>query len=348
MSEKISDLLIKWYQANSRDLPWRHTTDPYKIWLSEIILQQTRVAQGMPYYLNFIEKYPSVSELANAPEDEVMRLWQGLGYYSRARNLHACAKTVVQEYNTHFPDNYNELLKLKGVGKYTAAAIASFAFQEAVPVVDGNVYRVLSRVFLVYDNIAQSKSFKIFYEVAESLIPQENPADFNQAMMELGATICKPQNPLCDECPIAVHCLARIHKKQSELPVKQQKLKIKNRYLYYLIWEEDEKLAMKKRGPNDIWQGLFDFELIEKSKALAEIEILTLLTDSYPQASVSEISEPIKHVLSHQKIEAVFIHLNSTNLNILQDNELKYYSRAEVEELPKPRLIQNYLTRIII
>ncbi|WP_375579469.1 A/G-specific adenine glycosylase [Marivirga tractuosa] len=246
MTQSFSNSLINWYKNNKRDLPWRNTTDPYKIWLSEIILQQTRVNQGLPYYNKFVSQYPKVLDLAKAPEDEVMRLWQGLGYYSRARNLHECAKSVVKDYNSEFPKAYNELLKLKGVGKYTAAAIASFAFEQAVPVVDGNVFRVLARYFDVSDDISQPKTFTKFFNIAKELIPDDYAASFNQAMMELGATICTPKKPDCENCPLSQECEARIHHKQSELPVKMKKIKIKNRYLYYLIWQHEEKLAMKK------------------------------------------------------------------------------------------------------
>jgi A/G-specific adenine glycosylase len=344
MTQSFANLLINWYNNHQRDLPWRNTSAPYKIWLSEIILQQTRVNQGLPYYNKFINEYPSVHDLANAPEDEVMRLWQGLGYYSRARNLHECAKSIVNQYDGEFPSTYNELLKLKGVGKYTAAAIASFAFNQAVPVVDGNVFRVLARYFCVTDDIAQPKTFTKFFNIAKELIPEEQAASFNQAIMELGATICTPKKPACKNCPLAQDCEARIHHKQSELPVKKKKIKIKHRYLYYLIWQEGGKLAMKKRGESDIWQGLFDFELIESDKALSTEDIIYKIDTLYKDIEIVEISEPVKHILSHQRLEAVFVELKSTTENILNDNSLKYYTKQQIEELPKPRLIENYLT----
>lgn len=344
MTQSFSNLLINWYNINKRDLPWRKTTNPYKIWLSEIILQQTRVNQGLPYYNKFVNQYPSVQDLADAPEDEVLRLWQGLGYYSRARNLHECAKSVVKNYDSKFPNNYEKLLTLKGVGKYTAAAIASFAFNQAVPVVDGNVFRVLARYFDVSDDISQPKTFTTFFKIANELIPEHEAASFNQAIMELGATICTPKKPDCGNCPLAQDCEARIHQKQSELPVKKKKIKVKHRFLYYLIWQKDDQVAMKKRGPNDIWQGLFDFELIESVNALSTEEVLNKVNKKYSNSEVIEISEPVKHILSHQKLEAVFIELKSNDENILNDNSLKYYTKQEVEELPKPRLIENYLT----
>jgi A/G-specific adenine glycosylase len=344
MNESFSNLIINWYSSNLRDLPWRNTSDPYKIWLSEIILQQTRVHQGLPYYNKFINQYPTVYDLAKAPEDEVMRLWQGLGYYSRARNLHECAKSIVANYDGEFPKSYKELLALKGVGKYTAAAIASFAFGQAVPVVDGNVFRVLARYFDVSDDISQPKTFAKFFNIAEELIPQKQASDFNQALMELGAIVCKPGNPDCANCPIAQNCLARIHQKQSSLPVKKKKVKVKHRFLYYLIWVQGEKLAMKKRGPNDIWQGLFDFELIETEKSLSSEGILDKVHQKYNQTEIIEISEPTKHILTHQRLEAVFIQLRASESNTLNEESLRYYTKKEVEELPKPRLIENYLT----
>jgi len=344
MNQTFSNLLISWYHNHQRDLPWRNTSDPYKIWLSEIILQQTRVNQGLPYYNKFVNHYPTVYDLAKAPEDEVMRLWQGLGYYSRARNLHDCAKSVVKNHHGEFPKTYDELLALKGIGKYTAAAIASFAFGQAVPVVDGNVFRVLARYFDVSDDIAQAKTFNKFFKIAGELIPKEQAADFNQALMELGATICKPNSPDCTNCPLAQDCAARIQGKQSTLPVKKKKIKVKHRFLYYLIWQDGEKLAMKKRGGNDIWQGLFDFELIETEKSLSNEEILDKVNEKYDNIEIIEISEPTKHILSHQRLEAVFIQLKSNYKNIVNETSLQYYTEKEVEELPKPRLIENYLT----
>lgn len=344
MTQSFSNRIIDWYQKNQRELPWRETTDPYKIWLSEIILQQTRVNQGLPYYNKFIHHYPTVYDLAKAPEDEVMRLWQGLGYYSRARNLHECAKSIVSNYNGEFPNSYKELLKLKGIGKYTGAAIASFAFEQSVPVVDGNVFRVLARFFNVSDDIAQPKTFTKFFDIAKELIPKEKPSSFNQALMELGAMVCKPNNPNCEICPLAQDCSARIHRKQSVLPVKKKKVKVKNRFLYYLIWQNGEKLAMRKRGPNDIWQGLFDFELIESKNSLSTEEILEMVNERHNQAEIIDISEPTKHILTHQRLEAVFIQLNTPNTNILKENGLQYYTKKQVESLPKPRLIENYLT----
>ncbi len=343
MQENLSSLLISWYQKHYRKLPWRETSDAYKIWLSEIILQQTRVAQGLPYYEKFIDKYPTVFDLAKAPQDEVLRLWQGLGYYSRARNLHSCAQEVVEIHNGVFPEEYEALQKLKGIGKYTAAAIASFAFKKPVPVVDGNVFRVLSRLFNIDLNIADAKNFKVFFETAETLIPNDWPDLFNQGMMELGATICTPSNPACLMCPVATGCIARERGLQKQLPVKEKKIKITRRYFYYLVWENNSQLAMKKRGPNDIWQGLFDFDLIEKKEPINEAEIKGLVREINPKSSVDVISAPIQHILTHQRIEARFVEVTIDQIQDFNKNALRFFSFSEIEELPKPILVNKYL-----
>ncbi|MBK6265995.1 A/G-specific adenine glycosylase [Marivirga sp. S37H4] len=343
MVDDFSSKLVFWYQKHLRELPWRNTPDPYKIWLSEIILQQTRVAQGMPYYKRFIEKYPTVEDLALASEEEVLRLWQGLGYYSRARNLHACAKAVVEKFNGKFPEDYETLQSLKGIGKYTAAAIASFAFKKPIPVVDGNVFRVLSRYFLINANIADAKNFKIFFETASSLIPQDEPDLFNQAMMDLGATICSPTNPACLMCPIAVGCEAREQGLQKQFPVKEKKIKVSHRFFYYWVWGESGKIAMKKRGPQDIWQGLFDFDLTEKKEKMEEGQIREVLATIAPNADVTCISTPIKHILTHQRIEAVFIEINGVDKGYVKEKDLKLFDLSEIESLPKPILVDKYL-----
>lgn len=347
MSNDFSSRLIPWYQKHMRQLPWRNTKDPYKIWLSEIILQQTRVAQGLPYYGRFIEKYPNVKALAAAPEEEVLRMWQGLGYYSRARNLHACAKTIVEEFNAKFPQNYVALQTLKGIGKYTAAAIASFAFNEAVPVVDGNVFRVLARYFSIHENIADTKNFKLFFETAIQVIPADHPDLFNQAMMELGATICTPANPACLVCPISIGCIARQKGLQKQLPVKEKKIKIKHRYFYYLVWQKGDNIAMKKRGPQDIWQGLFDFDLIESPTEIEKEALQDKIRKLMPYSIIVNISDPVKHILTHQRIEAVFIRIEQGDDHYLKQKGLTLFTTAEVEDLPKPILVDKYLNRRI-
>lgn len=340
--------LIKWYEHQKRDLPWRHTKDPYKIWLSEIILQQTRVNQGMPYYLKFIEEYPSVQNLAAATEQEVLRLWQGLGYYSRARNLHSCAKMVVDQYEGQFPDSFEELLNLKGIGRYTAAAIASAAFNKANAVVDGNVYRVLSRVFGIYDDISESKTQKVFEKLANDLIPEENPGEYNQAIMDFGAIQCTPKSPSCAICPFSHSCYAYNKGEIESLPVKTKKVKVKKLYFHYLIFEFKEDILMQKRGANDIWQGLYQFHLTASEQPIAEEDTLNFLNKK-SGIEVIDISKEIKHILTHREILARFFRLRVNDLNTFVDiqNELNLsaYSLAQVQELPKPILIENYLKK---
>ncbi|HEY4629161.1 MAG TPA: A/G-specific adenine glycosylase, partial [Flavobacterium sp.] len=253
----FSNVLIKWYLQNKRDLPWRNTTNPYPIWLSEIMLQQTRVAQGMPYFLSFTTAFPTVFDLAAANEEEVLKLWQGLGYYSRARNLHKTAQYIASDLAGIFPDNYSDLLKLKGVGEYTAAAIASFSYNEAVPVVDGNVFRVLSRYFDIETDIAQASAKKEFAALAFELMPKDNPATFNQAIMEFGALQCVPKSPNCGICVFNESCAALQKKKIDQLPIKSKKVKVRNRYFNYLVVaDENDNTIIQKRTDKGIWHNL--------------------------------------------------------------------------------------------
>jgi A/G-specific adenine glycosylase len=352
-THSVSSKLLAWYQTHQRDLPWRNTRDPYKIWLSEIILQQTRVQQGQPYYERFVETFPTVEDLAAASEQEVLRLWQGLGYYSRARNLHACAKMVVNELNALFPDNFKDLLKLKGVGNYTAAAIASFAFGEAVPVVDGNVYRVLARLFGINTDIAQPSAYKEFAAVAQELIDLKQPDLFNQAIMEFGALHCTPQKPLCLYCPLQSACYAFEHQKQKELPVKKGKIKIKHRYFHYFILHAKEgKIFMRRRQGKDIWQGLFDFYVAEASSFL-EIPAIKdpLLQQLLAQNSVVvKESAAYKHQLTHQLLHVKFFELAVSPEGLKgfleKQTGLEGYSMEEINDLPKPVLITNYLQKL--
>ncbi len=256
----FSKTLITWYLDNKRDLPWRKTKDPYHIWLSEIMLQQTRVAQGLPYFLAFTEAFPTVFDLAKADEEKVLKLWQGLGYYSRARNLHATAKYISEELSGNFPNNYKDLLKLKGIGEYTAAAIASFSFKECVPVVDGNVYRVLSRYFDIETDIASSGAKKEFTQLASELIDKKKPELFNQAIMEFGALQCVPKSPDCNSCPLDNSCLALAKNKVSQLPIKLKKQKITNRFFNYLLVIDNKNQAIiNKRTQKGIWHNLYEF-----------------------------------------------------------------------------------------
>lgn len=338
--------IIRWYLEHKRPLPWRETTDPYKIWLSEIILQQTRVAQGLPYYERFVNTYPTVAKLAAAPQQNVLRLWQGLGYYSRARNLHACAKQIVETYKGVFPNNFNDLQKLPGVGPYTAAAIASIAFKESVAVVDGNVYRVLARVFGIEIDTASTEGKKYFFEKANQLVPGKDADLFNQAMMEFGALHCLPQNPKCDDCIFLNTCVARKHELQNVLPIKSKKTKIKKRYFYYFDIRFKNKRLMKQRADKDIWQGLFDFYLVEKKRptnsAGLRQEDIAMVVSYLP----TKLPAALKHILSHQQlfIHIIPVHLHSEKefLRVAKQLGLQTYSEKEVEQIPKPIVIEKY------
>jgi A/G-specific adenine glycosylase len=339
----FSEKIISWYSENKRSLPWRNTKDPYKIWLSEIILQQTRVAQGLPYYAKFIDQFPTVHSLAKAKEQEVLRLWQGLGYYTRARNLHLCAKEVVEKFQGNFPDNYDDLQKLRGIGSYTAAAIASISFGEPVAVVDGNVFRVLSRVFGIDRDISQPRTKDFFFGLANKLISKDQPDEFNQAIMEFGATHCLPKNPLCEACIFKKKCIAYQRDMQTELPVKSKKQKIRKRYFYYFVFQNGKKIAMRKRVAKDIWRGLFDFYLKETSKP-KRIDKLLAENISLKKLDIEKVSKLYKHVLSHQHLMARFISVGSAGLSpaLVREGYI-YQSVNEIKRLPKPVLILQYL-----
>lgn len=342
----ISEKLITWYNINKRDLPWRNINDPYKIWLSEIILQQTQVVQGLNYYLKFVENFPTVNDLANAPEDLVMRLWQGLGYYSRARNLHSAAKFIQNTHMGVFPKTYDEIKELKGVGDYTAAAVASFAFKLPYAVVDGNVYRVLARLFNVETPINTTQGKKEFQLIAEEILNIKMPDLHNSAIMEFGALFCKPQNPKCDVCTLQVHCLAFKNKTVSLLPVKINKVKIRNRYFNYIIFNYKNKVYISKRTEKDIWQNLYEFYLIETDHLIDE---MTLLANSDLKTLCSKFSLKNKtilkkHILSHQHLYSTFY-----ELEIKSPLKSKLFLEIEREELDKygtPRLINKYLQSI--
>ncbi|WP_194766626.1 A/G-specific adenine glycosylase [Tamlana sp. I1] len=318
----FSKKLIHWYSINKRSLPWRETKNPYHIWLSEIILQQTQVNQGLPFYDAFINKFPSVFDLAAAKESAVLKLWQGLGYYSRARNLHASAKYVANELQGVFPDTYKDLLKLKGVGDYTASAIASICFNEPAAVVDGNVYRVLSRYFGIDTPINSSKGAKEFKALAQELIDKKNPSDFNQAIMEFGAIQCKPKNPDCSVCPFQEPCVAFNKNKIADLPVKIKSAKAKKKYFNFLVFiSEDGKTILEKREGKGIWQNLYQFPLIETSKNCDASQLKALLkthdllkSHSYTLSLYNKT--PLVHKLSHQHLYTTFWIVNIKDLPI--------------------------------
>ncbi|WP_418264743.1 A/G-specific adenine glycosylase [Flavobacterium faecale] len=337
------NLLISWYLQNKRDLPWRNTTNPYHIWLSEIMLQQTRVAQGTPYFLSFTTHFPTVFDLAKANEEQVLKLWQGLGYYSRARNLHKTAQHIALELNGKFPDNYKDLLKLKGVGEYTAAAIASFSYNEIVPVVDGNVFRVLSRYFDIETDIAQASAKKEFTALASELIPKDNPAIFNQAIMEFGALQCVPKNPDCNNCIFNNSCLALQKKKVDQLPVKSKKVKVKKRYLNYIVvTDEKNQTLIQKRTLKGIWHNLYEFPLIETEKEedfnFVSNAISKTLFDKKSILSIMEHNEKsIIHKLSHQHLHIKFWGIK------IKGKVDKGISPEELKTLPFPIVIHNFI-----
>ncbi len=330
--QHFSLLIRDWYRQNKRHLPWRSTQDPYKIWLSEIILQQTRVEQGRAYYEKFVKHYPTITDLANASEQDVLNDWQGLGYYSRARNLHFSAKMIANERQGIFPDTFKEILELKGVGNYTAAAIASFAFNEPKAVVDGNVYRFLSRAFNVATPIDSTAGQKEFQHLADALISEKHPADHNQAMMEIGALICTPTQPDCENCPVGEICEGRAKKTFLDLPVKSKKTKVRNRYFHYLIYLENGATLIEQRTKKDIWQQLYQFPVIETETP--EIDP-TMLPNKIAE------SNTIVHKLSHQHIHAVF-HILQTFPKKGASKYLKIPT-ASIQDYPLPRIIDRYL-----
>jgi A/G-specific adenine glycosylase len=342
----FSNTLIKWYLQNKRNLLWRETNDPYLIWLSEIILQQTRVAQGTPFYVSFVNAFPTVFDLANASEEQVLKLWQGLGYYSRARNLHATAQYVAKELEGVFPNNYNDLLKLKGVGEYTAAAIASFSYNEAVPVVDGNVFRVLSRYFDIETDILSSVAKKEFSATASEILPKDKPALFNQAIMEFGALQCIPQNPNCVQCVFNSSCAALQKKKVDQLPFKSKKLKVKNRFFNYLVVSDlNQNFIIQKRTSKGIWHNLYEFPLIETDFPVAFDFIANIVKKEFYQDEMvldiyECIDQQIIHKLSHQHL-----HIKFWKLTISQVLE-KGISLEDLKKHPFPIVIYNFIERI--
>lgn len=343
MKSEFSHRLRAWYEAHKRDLRWRHTRDPYRIWLSETILQQTRVQQGAAYYDRFLKAFPTICDLAAAPEDEVLKLWQGLGYYSRARNLHAAARRVVEEFGGLFPQSYNEVRSLPGVGDYTAAAVCSFAYGDARAVVDGNVYRVYGRLFDIDLPIDSTAGRKAFRELADEWLDPAHPADYNQAIMEFGALHCTPQSPRCTECPFAERCLALAAGTVSERPVKRGRTKVRDRYLNYLHLTSRGETLIRRRGAGDIWQGLYEFPLVETSES-TPFEQLPLSEWGIEKFHLLRTLEMPPHQLSHQRLHARFHRLEVEALPerpdclTIREEELGLYA--------VPRLIDRYLAEI--
>jgi A/G-specific adenine glycosylase len=316
----FAKILLDWFEENQRNLPWRGETDPYKIWVSEIILQQTRVNQGWAYYERFIDRFPDLNSLAEAPLQEVLHVWQGLGYYSRARNMHAAAQQIANNHQGVFPHNYLEIKKLKGVGNYTAAAISSIAFQLPYPAVDGNVLRVISRIFGIYDDVAQQKTVSAITDICRKFIDKHTPGNFNQALMELGAIQCTPKNPNCETCPFASHCVAFEKEHIHILPVKSLKTKIKERYFHYFIFIKNGKTIIEQRTENDIWKNLYQFPLIETQTVCRQVAKKELLCAGFGNCNPVFLKE-VKHKLTHQHLNIRFYVVNDF-LPVMKNNWL--------------------------
>ena len=322
----FADTLISWYEDHKRDLPWRGEPDPYKIWVSEIILQQTRVQQGWDYYIRFIDNFPHVKALAEADEDRVLKVWQGLGYYSRARNMHAAAREIMEKHGGHFPNEYDKILSLKGIGNYTAAAISSIAFGLPYPAVDGNVIRIVSRIFGICDDVTQPVVVKKITAICETEIDSNRPGVFNQAAMDFGAIQCVPRNPNCDECPFQSSCYAYNNHLVDILPVKKKKAESKHRYFHYTVYLSDNQTIIEKRTGSDIWRNMYQFPLTE--------------TDSEEYADKPLFS--IREVLSHQIIHAAFYVKNVKKLPKLSQNQL-VIPFDDMEKYPMPKIMTEFL-----
>jgi A/G-specific adenine glycosylase len=348
----LSSTLIQWYQTHKRDLPWRDIADPYKIWISEIILQQTRVNQGLDYYHRFIELFPDFNSLAAATEDEVLKYWQGLGYYSRARNLHKAAHQIINKHKGVFPNTYEEVIQLAGIGDYTAAAICSFAYNLPFAVVDGNVFRVLSRLFGIDTPIDSTAGKKAFKQLAQEILDTVQPGLHNQAMMEFGALQCVPVSPACNACPFADRCIAFSKNQVSLLPVKRQKIQTKERFFNYLFIKAGNYTWLQKRTKNDIWKNLYEFPLIEADKLLDKNELSqheyfkALFADFRADVHIRTVSPPIKHILTHQKIlaQSILIEIGANGKNWeqfvqIQIDEWGDYAVSRLMEI----LLQNQL-----
>jgi len=305
MTDRFSTAILSWYAENGRELPWRETRDPYKIWISEIIMQQTRVAQGYDYYLRFIKEFPTVEELANADIDIVMRMWQGLGYYSRARNLYTAAKQIVAQGGFHA--DYHEIRALKGVGDYTAAAISSIAFGMPYAVVDGNVYRVLSRYFGIDTPIDSTRGKKDYAQLAQEMLYKKDPSRYNQAIMDFGALQCTPKSPNCAICPLAESCMALAENRVEELPIKSHTTKVRDRYFTYFYLRVGDEILLRKRPEGDIWQGLYEVPMLETDeKGGAEEKFLALCNENLQGSEIKLLARNVKHQLSHQLLHADF------------------------------------------
>lgn len=336
--------LLGWAADIERDLPWKESNDPYRIWISEIILQQTRVEQGRPYYLRFIERFPNVEILASADIDAVYQVWEGLGYYSRARNLHAAAQAIVSDWGGQLPDTYDGLLSLKGVGPYTAAAIGSFAYGLPQAVVDGNVMRVLTRVYGIREAIDASAGKRQVQELAQSLLVRESAAEYNQAIMDFGALQCVPKSPNCEDCVMAEGCVARAEGLVAELPYKAKRLKRKERYFHYLVLRHGARVVLGQRADKDVWRGLWEYVLIEKEDAtpMNEGEIATALGWPIGACRLNAVKSPKAQLLTHQKISGVFYEIEVLQEGLPLPEGYVWLTEEEYMLRPMPRLLNDY------
>lgn len=338
----FSKELLEWYKINQRNHPWKQEHDPYKIWLSEIIMQQTRVEQGTPYYLKFVSQYPTVKHLAKAPLDEVLKLWEGLGYYSRARNLHQTAQVIVKNFDSQFPVNIKDILSLKGIGKYTASAIASFAYKQPYAVVDGNVSRVLSRFFGIFEPIDSLVGKKIIEDLAFKHLDKENPDLYNQAIMDFGAILCKPVNPLCEECPLSENCFAFNREKVKELPLKAGKIQKRKRKMDFLVIFDEYKTIIQQRSHNDIWKDLYQFPEIMDSKTIKS-DIHTFLKEENLNLINLEIKDNYKQILTHQYIQADFYLCKVENISHVSNSNYIVIEKTRLTDFAYPKIIRNFL-----
>jgi A/G-specific adenine glycosylase len=344
-NSSFTRIILKWYQKHKRELPWRETLDPYAIWLSEIILQQTRIDQGMAYYIEFIDSYPTIYDFAAASEDEILKMWQGLGYYTRARNMHRTANTIVREHQGQFPEDYARLLQLKGVGEYTASAIASMAFNLPHATVDGNVFRVLSRVYGINTPIDTGIGKKEFTKLANELIDRTQPGQFNQALMEFGAIQCTPKKPDCENCPLKSSCIAWKNDLTDSLPFKKGKTKIRKRYFNYLVIEDGPYTYLNKRTESDIWKNLYEFpvaETTEKSDLVSTLKEQQTFFSSETEIQIKKETDWQKQVLSHQHIFYRFIYLKlAGKINIPSD--LIRVNKKDIFNFAVPKPIEKEL-----
>jgi len=350
MGKKFSAVIGRWYDHNMRDLPWRNFADPYTIWLSEILLQQTRVDQGLPYFLKFKETFPSVDDLAEASLDRVLKLWQGLGYYSRARNMHATAQYISHTLDGKFPNNYKDLLRLKGVGEYTAAAVASIAFNEALPVVDGNVIRVISRYFGLEEAVDSAAGMKSIKEICARELDQIKPGKHNQALMEFGSLQCKPKNPACDECPLKGTCFAYQKDLVDSLPWKERRTKVKTVFYHFMVIKQGEEICLEQRPARGIWNSMYQFPLFETEKEKfvldsGNLSDILLEMGLKLEGGVIEGVHKATHLLSHRKIVASFWEISCKKVQIHPNSAIFVIAKNRIQqEYAVPRLIEKYIS----